>query len=761
MRFLDRFKLLAYIVVLLSVVGFNYAARDFGLLAFAVMVWGLSWWLVESTGSTPFPRWLINVGVMFVAFWLFWELVIDRQPNLLLGLGHFMTGLIMCKLLEKKTNRDYGQLLILSLLLILSGAILTTSPIFAVILLVYLGMGLYVSLIFHLQAETHAALRRKASPDKMMQDPTHQTVIARDLRRITWSAAVFLFVFACGIFVLFPRTGVPGILASWRIGTGPVETGFTNRVTLGQLGHLHQSNAIVAEVRVTRDGKNIGNEAYQPYFMGSTLDVYMARQHQWVRSSNSHQSYISLHAPANVWSQLANPGDYKHTGMVTDHFTLNDVPDDTLFSQAPAVAFKCSRSTQITRLADGTLVYTGPAHANLHYDVRTPRKFNSVLIGPANPRLFPYVVEYTVFPSLRGYREIVSAPIAPPIVAMAKRIAGPLLKTPITAKNITQRYTLLANRFCSYLRTHYPYSFDMTPVNPHIDPTEDFLLNKRKIGGYCEYFASAMVMFCRSVDIPARIVTGYHGGDYNPIAGYYVVRQKFAHAWVQVWIPHHGWVSYDPSPASSLTSVQQPIRWYSQLTDFIEWIRLQWLQSIIAFNNSMRVNIIHKVVLFFEACFQTVATFFHFIGAKLMIAGQIVRRALWAKILAVLLFFALLGAGIFLGRRLRRGKGVVAEIVRHMDPRVQRKMARDLAFVDRMMHILHKLGGERSAEQTPLEYVRELSLITGVDLQEADWLVQTFYDLRYGQLKMNSAISQRIREMLHTLENRLSHLPGP
>lgn len=62
----------------------------------------VSWWLVESGDALVVPRWLINSGVLVVAMGLFWELVIYQQSNLLLALGHFMVGLILCKLFEKR-----------------------------------------------------------------------------------------------------------------------------------------------------------------------------------------------------------------------------------------------------------------------------------------------------------------------------------------------------------------------------------------------------------------------------------------------------------------------------------------------------------------------------------------------------------------------------------------------------------------------------------------------------------------------------------
>ena len=280
MNFLRRFPLLAYSLVFLSLLAFNYAAENYGLLVLSLTAVVVSWWLIETGNALVVPRWLINSGVLVVALGLFWELVIYQQSNLLLALGHFMVGLILCKLFEKKANRDYGQILLLSLLLILSGAILTVSPIYALILLVYLGLGLYTSLVFHLQCETQRAMQRHAAGDRMMIMPGQQSVMARDMRRISVGAGLFLFLFACGIFVLFPRTNMPGFLAKWRIG-GTTATGLTNHIQLGRFGQLQNSNAIVAEVRITQHGQNIGSRGYQPYFMSTTQNFYNSVTHEW------------------------------------------------------------------------------------------------------------------------------------------------------------------------------------------------------------------------------------------------------------------------------------------------------------------------------------------------------------------------------------------------------------------------------------------------------------------------------------------------
>ncbi|GKT01952.1 DUF3488 and transglutaminase-like domain-containing protein [Acidovorax sp. SUPP3434] len=69
--------------------------------------------------------------------------------------------------------------------------------------------------------------------------------------------------------------------------------------------------------------------------------------------------------------------------------------------------------------------------------------------------------------------------------------------------------------------------------------------------GFCEHIASAFVVLMRAMDIPARIVTGYQGGERNGVDGYWTVRQSDAHAWAEVWLEGRGWVRVDPTGAVS------------------------------------------------------------------------------------------------------------------------------------------------------------------------------------------------------------------
>lgn len=90
------------------------------------------------------------------------------------------------------------------------------------------------------------------------------------------------------------------------------------------------------------------------------------------------------------------------------------------------------------------------------------------------------------------------------------------------------------------------YTLNPPPLGEN--QADDFLFHTRE--GFCEHFASSFVILARAAGLPARIVTGYQGGEFNPLDGTLVVRQSDAHAWTEVWLKGRGWVRVDPTATS-------------------------------------------------------------------------------------------------------------------------------------------------------------------------------------------------------------------
>lgn len=123
--------------------------------------------------------------------------------------------------------------------------------------------------------------------------------------------------------------------------------------------------------------------------------------------------------------------------------------------------------------------------------------------------------------------------------------------------------------------------YTLTPPPLGRDSVDDFLFGTKR--GFCEHFSSAFAYMMRAAGVPTRVVTGYQGGEVNPVDGYVVVRQADAHAWTEVWLDERGWVRVDP------TAVAVPLRVESGLAaavpagepvPFLVRADLTWLRAL-------------------------------------------------------------------------------------------------------------------------------------------------------------------------------------
>ncbi|MDP1524282.1 MAG: DUF3488 and transglutaminase-like domain-containing protein [Rhodocyclaceae bacterium] len=116
--------------------------------------------------------------------------------------------------------------------------------------------------------------------------------------------------------------------------------------------------------------------------------------------------------------------------------------------------------------------------------------------------------------------------------------------------NDTQRL----QRAIEFLRQQrLTYTLQPPLMGQHV--ADEFLFDHKR--GFCEHFASAFVILMRAADVPARVVTGYQGGERNPVDDTWVIRQSDAHAWAEVWLETQGWVRVDPTATSAPARIEQ------------------------------------------------------------------------------------------------------------------------------------------------------------------------------------------------------------
>src|SRR5687768_10584983 len=163
---IKQFKPALYFVLVLGMTGFALAVESPGMWVLSVGVIALHAWLVKTGRFRPLPRILAN-AVTVVALLFTFQVLRNREgagSTPIIVIGEFLVFLQLVKLFELRANRDYAQLLILSLLLMVAGAISTPKLLFAAMLAVYLFSSLYVCLLFHLKVENDHALSAQSLP---------------------------------------------------------------------------------------------------------------------------------------------------------------------------------------------------------------------------------------------------------------------------------------------------------------------------------------------------------------------------------------------------------------------------------------------------------------------------------------------------------------------------------------------------------------------------------------------------------------------
>jgi transglutaminase-like putative cysteine protease len=152
------------------------------------------------------------------------------------------------------------------------------------------------------------------------------------------------------------------------------------------------------------------------------------------------------------------------------------------------------------------------------------------------------------------------------------------------------------------------FQYTLTPPQLGFDSVDDFLFNTRL--GFCGHYASAFVVMMRAAGVPARVVTGYLGGEWNPIGSYFIVRQSDAHSWAEVWIDGHGWTRVDPTAVvaperlregildilpNAVSAPARFVRSQPWLTDLLQrWDALNtaWNDRVIKFNYGDQLHLL-------------------------------------------------------------------------------------------------------------------------------------------------------------------------
>ncbi|RRU08806.1 DUF3488 and transglutaminase-like domain-containing protein [Stenotrophomonas sp. 278] len=185
----------------------------------------------------------------------------------------------------------------------------------------------------------------------------------------------------------------------------------------------------------------------------------------------------------------------------------------------------------------------------------------------------------------------------------------------------------IVNRALEWIRSRFAYTLS-TPA-PGRNAVDEFLFDQQ--AGFCQHFSSSFVVLMRNAGIPARVVTGFAGGQRNPYGDYWVVRRMDAHAWAEVWLPERGWVRVDPTAAVAPERIYDTLedrlnagdagvtlegRW-AQLGQMADYLRRGWNDLVLSFDATRQQQLLRPLGIDKLEPAQLVAIFMAFAGAAL------------------------------------------------------------------------------------------------------------------------------------------------
>ena len=438
--------------------------------------------------ARPLPgRWLLTVLVVVaVAGTLFTHrTILGRDAGVTL-----MVMMLAFKTLELRARRDAMVIFFLGFFTMLSNFFFSQSLLTAAAMLIAL-LGLLTALV-----NAHMPVGRP---------PLLQTF------RTAGTMALLGAPIMVALFMLFPRMsplwGMPGDNLTGR-------SGLSGTMKIGDMAEIALDERVAIRLRFEGAPTDIPQQSML-YFRGPVMAAFDGRQWQAEPFREDSAWAARVAVPANL--RTSGPAVRYEVTLEPQRQPWLMVLEAT--PEAPQLPNMQAYMTQdlqwmTTRPITDVLRYQAVSYPEFRHgpqeSIRQLRVYTELPPG-FNPRTLALAAEMRADPALTG------------------------ASTQVLVNAVLQR-----------LRTGgYGYSLEPGVFGEHT--ADEFWFDRKE--GFCEHISSAFVILMRAMDVPSRIVTGYQGGERNPVDGYWTVRNADAHAWAEVWMENRGWVRVDPTGA--------------------------------------------------------------------------------------------------------------------------------------------------------------------------------------------------------------------
>ena len=705
--------------------------------------------------------WHVNVSTAnvlgVIAFFVSgYEFLLGDLERRVITAGHVLTYLTCIFLVQRKQSKQMWLLLAMSVLEVAVASILTSDPWLGPALLLYVMAALWTLSVFSLyRAGKRVSEHTSLNNGKVSWTPAPTGSRLRHgvrAEQSSWVNSRFVaggltttflaMVLAVGFFLFIPRMWISGV-AIRGDDTQPL-TGFAETVSLGDVGELMESTDLVFDVEFHPFNSDVALTPTEvdniirgePMYRGSVLEQYS--NGRWTLGRDREL----------VRGFPVAPPDRRR--LLVQTFRLQPIGTKVLFTVGFPVGAIDNHPVEDSRIAE---IFLDKRSFEIHRRSPVGREMLTYRVYSMTEGQPPQTMTLEAEIRRRAYlTTLLQVPDSlTPLGDFAAEVVG-------TRRPRTTRQLDAAQRIEKRLRdsTDFTYSMKNFVKDPKVDPLVDFVVNRKS--GHCEYYASAMTMMLRSLSIPARMISGFKGGQYNVQSGRYEVRQLHAHTWVEAFVDDQ-WQKFDPTPGMRDLSVQEKEEAHnnSTLATLLDTSKSLWGQSM-QMTKDQQQEFLYRPI-------RDRMTFVWNIGTGVL-SGQIspyelvqnaVRRPdrwfSWQGGVTTIVIGLLLVLLTRVGRSILRWmRGARADKSRGQRTRLT------IEFYERMMRILREAGFEPQPSQTAREFVDATMkrLPTGGPTDpETRELVEWFYDVRFGGGTLAPAQVAQIDQRLQKLEAAL------
>jgi transglutaminase-like putative cysteine protease len=770
--------------------------RDMLLPAITFLSASLSVIFTDGLGWFRLNRWIANVAMLLAAFFSLGNFFQTSSHGQLLAIANLLIYVQIILLFQQKNRRIYGQLAVFGLLQVVVAALLNNGLEFGLLLVIYMivtmfGLALFfiyreverVQVIERRQAERRKRLLagQEGSPSMLGGPPEvvlEPITDARNMDFRPWkivrpvlSMITVTAIFSVVFFYNAPRSGS----ASWDSGGSRNMVGFSPEVTFDQMGQVLLSNERVMRVNFT----NAVTEANytvigEPYFRGGVLTKYLTSggNGQWRQEIDLDNANLPLRSAPNVrelvrQDVLMEPTGSRHLfsvfpvyAMAATHPEIRVTPRTRKLVRDSARVrhlrdeYRFSVVTSAFRYGTQSEVLAHSNRVNTEANKRLMDRMNRRLRFIDNRRAFPKLIE----------------------------LAEQIVQGTAPGANNYEKAKALEQHFLD--EEAYKYSLNFDEINarrqPEVDPVEDFVSNHRT--GHCEYFASALTLMLRSQGIPARMIVGYRGGEFNYVGHYFLIRQKHAHAWVEAYLTPDevpagsldqaemhaggGWLRLDPTPGrSNAMQIVRPGMFdrVSKSFDYAQWL---WSDYVLGLSPERQRNALmgswgfDKMLGFEDLAAEGDWPKWIKQLRGLGNAESLNKGFSWRAGVAAL-FVSLAFYGVY--RFLRRILPVFRTFTRMRRARRRRLAGTRIEFYKRFESLLSKLGMRRQPGETQREFADSAAGRLAESSNGAagisdipQQIVSAFYDVRFGNTPLSEQLTEEMEGKLERLKKAVN-----